>query len=287
MIEVTLPGGFERDGAWRRSVWLRPWCGRDEAFFAEDAAASSPAVPAARTTALLARCLALDPDATPAPPDLVRALNAGDREALLLHLRRLTLGERLSSVLACPECGERMDLDLRIGDLLLPPSGHEGSFHDATVSADGEVFHVRFRLPTGGDLEDAAALARRDAEAAAREVLRRCVDEITTGDGAPVDGLPEAVARQLPRLMAERDPQAELRLDMECPACGATFATIFDTAQYLHQEIVQGSDQLYREVHQLALHYHWSEPEILALSARQRRRYLGLLAETLAERRAR
>ena len=57
MIEVTLPGGFERDGAWRQTVWLRAWSGRDEAFFAEDAAAS----PAARTTALLARCLALAP----------------------------------------------------------------------------------------------------------------------------------------------------------------------------------------------------------------------------------
>ena len=34
------------------------------------------------------------------------------------------------------------------------------------------------------------------------------------------------------------------------------------------------------EVHVLALHYHWSEADILRLSERKRRGYLALLART-------
>lgn len=282
MVEVTLPGGFERDGAWQRTVWLRSWCGHDEAFLAEEAGAL---LPAARTTALLARCLSLD--GGPATPWLARSLTVGDREALLLHLRRITLGDRLACVLTCPGCGEKMDLDLQASDLLLPPYEREGGRHRATLEEDGEVFHVRFRLPNGEDQEIAAPLVLQDETRAERLVLERCVEEVTAEDGSPAGEIPAAVSRRLPQLMAELDPQAELRLEMSCPACGAAFATLFDTAQYLHQEMAQASGQLYREVHLLAYHYHWSEAEILGMTGRQRRRYLVLLEEALTERRKR
>jgi hypothetical protein len=36
-------------------------------------------------------------------------------------------------------------------------------------------------------------------------------------------------------------------------------------------------DRLYQEVHHLALHYHWSEADILRLPRSKRLRYLGLL----------
>lgn len=38
---------------------------------------------------------------------------------------------------------------------------------------------------------------------------------------------------------------------------------------------------LYQEVHLLALHYHWSEADILRLPFPKRRRYLRLLAQHL------
>ncbi|HEX7048849.1 MAG TPA: hypothetical protein VF188_01455 [Longimicrobiales bacterium] len=40
-------------------------------------------------------------------------------------------------------------------------------------------------------------------------------------------------------------------------------------------------DALYREVHHLAFHYHWSEAEILAMTRSKRQRYLSLLAQHL------
>ena len=80
--------------------------------------------------------------------------------------------------------------------------------------------------------------------------------------------------------MAERDPQAETILELVCPECETAFTAPFDAADYLHRELRDHGRAVYREVHQLALAYHWSETEILAMTRQRRRLYLGLLAET-------
>src|SRR5262245_27045023 len=98
---ITLPGGFEHDGQWQRTVWLRPLTGRDEACAAEP---PGPGGQAAAMTALLAQTMSVTEAGGPAGAAVARALTVGDREAALLHLRRITLGDRLSCVLTCPAC---------------------------------------------------------------------------------------------------------------------------------------------------------------------------------------
>jgi hypothetical protein len=210
----------------------------------------------------------------------------GNREALLLHLRRLTLGDRLQCVLSCPEpdCGEKMDLELKVGDLLLSPYPHAQERYETAVAENGTAYQVRFRLPIGADQEAAASLAPSDPQAAADLVLRRCVESvIVKDDGEPIKDWPPAVVRQLSAIMAELDPQAELVLNLTCPVCGHAFSTILDTAAYFFQELASRMKHLYREVHLLAFYYHWSEAEIMGMTARKRHRYLNLLAEALAE----
>jgi hypothetical protein len=281
---IKLPRGLWFDGVCHQEAELRCLVGSDEAFLVEEGGAL---LPAQRTTALLARCLTHLGSLTPVAPDAVRNLTVGDREALLLHLRRLTLGERLQCVLSCPDpaCGGKMDLDLTVGDLLLPPYGHAEALHETTLRDNGTVYRVRFRLPTGGDQEAAASLARSDPQAAADLVLRRCVESvIAEGDaGVPNEDWPPIVARQLPAIMAELDPQAELVLNLSCPVCGLAFSVLFDTATFFFQELADHMRHLFREVHLLAYYYHWSEAEIMGMTASKRRRYLELLAEALAE----
>jgi hypothetical protein len=84
--------------------------------------------------------------------------------------------------------------------------------------------------------------------------------------------------------MSQLDPQAELLLQLVCTRCSRPFAAVFDTAAYLFRELAAHQTALYREVHELAFHYHWSESDILDLTAARRRRYLSLLAEALAPR---
>jgi hypothetical protein len=258
-IEVTLPGGLFVEGERRQDALLRPLTGEDEAFLLEDAEGLSPA---ARTTALLARCLQRLGPLEPIDVEAVRGLTAGDREALLLELRRLSFGERLEVVLACPEpdCGEAMELELRAGDLLLAP------YDDARP--EYETDGVRFRLPAGGDLEAAATAARDGVDAGVRLVLERCV----------LAGEPHA---RIDALMAALDPQADIELELTCPACGHAFTVAFDTGDFLAREVGRDGDALLREIHLLGIHYHWPESELMAMTPRRRRRYLHHLAEAL------
>lgn len=289
---IVLPGGFWLDGVHHREAGLSPLSGEDEAFLLETAGTLTPA---RRTTALLARCLtrlgpfSAAPPASPVPAAAVAALPLGDREALLLHLRRLTLGERLECVLSCSAhgCGERMELDLAVSDLLVPPASQARPWHEETFLDGSTPWRVRFRLPTGEDQELAADLARNreDGDAAAL-LLGRCVasavpegpEGIATGEPSP---LPEALADAVAERMASLDPQAEIVLRLACPTCGHETATVFDAAAWLYQEIAGRATELYREVHLLALHYHWREADILAMTGRKRRLYLGFLAEAL------
>jgi hypothetical protein len=282
---IKLPGGLWLDGMRHEEAVLRPIDGDDEAFLLET---EESLLPAQRTTALLSRCLARLGPLSPVAPETAASLTAGDREALLLNLRRLSLGERLQCVVNCPEphCGERLDLDLRVSDLLLPPYLHTRERYETTIAENGDAYHVRFRLPTGAYQEEAAALVRSDPQAAADLLLRRCVEGVVTEDGRGVEDLPPVIVDRLPAVMAELDPQAELVLNLACPACDDVFSALFDAAAYLFQELDDRTRHIYGEVHLLALYYHWSEAEIMDMTPRKRRLYLDLLAGALTEERS-
>jgi hypothetical protein len=282
-IEVTMPGGMAVGDRWYRTARLRSLSGHDEAFLMEEASALTPA---ARPTELLVRCLERLGPTAPIDARAIQSLAIGDREALLLHLRRLTLGESIAGVLSCPhpECGAKMDLPLTVSELLMPPYPYETPLHEAVVEDQAAQYRVSFRLPNGGDQEAAAPLAITDAAAAADLVLERCVQEVTELEsGRALGWLPQAVKEVLPSKMVELDPQADILLHLTCPECARAFVLPFDTGAYFYQELARQAQDLYREVHLLAFHYHWSEAEILGMTARRRHRYLELLADELDE----
>lgn len=228
----------------------------------EELLASGGPAGAARATEVLARCVQRLGDA-PATPSALRELAVGDREALLLAVFRATFGEHIDLVATCPACEASLDLRVAVGDLLAAGEGEPGERH--TLETDG--VRVTFRLPTGGDLEAVAGEA--DMVAA---LLGRCVLEAS----APFE------ADALGERIADLDPRAEAILDAGCEACGERFAVPLDAGDLLAGEAAARSGGLLREVHRLALGYHWSERDILALSTPRRRRYLALLDEATA-----
>lgn len=275
LVRVTLPGGVLDGDRRHQTALLRPLAGREQELLA---ALPAEVTAAERVTMLLARCLEQLGSKAPHADD-VRSLTVGDREALLLHLRRASESDRIDCVVTCPhrECGEPVDVGLRVSDLLLSSYDDVVAWREESVRVGDHGVPVRFRLPTGADQEAVAALARDDAALAARRLLGRCVEPV--GDGRdPVVGLGEEGVAALAARMADLDPQAELRLRMECPACAAPITTLFDTATFLFAEMGAAGDRLYQEVHALAWYYHWSEADILDLTAGRRRRYLDLIA---------
>jgi hypothetical protein len=259
---ITLPHGL-LDGSRRRTTAeLRLPTGADEAALL--AARDRPR--AEQVTALLARCVERI-DELAVDEDVVRALTVGDREALLLHLRASLFGDRLACVVDCPECGEPMDVDLLVSDLLLPPYDEVGARH--SVELDGGLGEAEVRLVTGADQE---AAARRGGVG---ELIARCVFDVRSVDELPTIALAAGLSNPLSTL----DPQAEITIDAVCPSCDEPVSALVDAAGILFAELTSGDDRLLREVDALARTYHWSEAEILGLDVHRRRRYLELIVE--------
>lgn len=264
-----LPGGLvlEHDRLLREAE-LRPLSGREEEWLVR-----YPAAPVSvAVTRLLSACL-VRIDEMKMTPALVRRLLVGDRDYLVLQLRRLTLGDTFQATLPCPSCAAKMDLEFSADDVPVEGERRSGVFSTVNISFSGRSPRtVRFRLPTG---EDQEAVLGMPLPEAVDTMLNRCL----SNDGAPEFSEEEkaAVIGAMERLA----PRVELELELTCPECGFEFAAPFDTTAFFLREMRLAGNQLLRETHALAFHYHWSEDEILSLRRDRRRAYLNLLRDEL------
>jgi len=271
---ISLPGGWlvgETLTDCRRyhTAVLRPLTGYEEEWLAQHQGLPN----AIRTTRLLDACiLALDDDQP--RPGFARGMLVGDRDFLMLQLRRLTLGDRISAVVECPACRSKMDTDFDAAEITV----ESGSLDTPTFDLElpmGEGCApraVRFRLPAGADQE---AVLGYDAQVAADNLLERCL----------IDGAAVALASEDKSYVAmaieQHAPRVDLELELACPECRHAFVLPFDTTAFFLDEVRITMAQLLREVHWIALYYHWSEAEILSLVRDRRRQYLSLIADVL------
>lgn len=223
--------------------------------------------PAERALALLAAACPELPD------DALGALSLGRREARLWTLYEETFGPGLELATPCPRCGETLEIEVRIEDLEIR-SG-EGAAEEVEIEEAG--LRLRLRPLAGGDFAAAAACA--DTAAARRLLTARSVLAASRG-GVAIDPseLTGGEMEVLSRALAAMDPRAEVLLDLACPGCGHRWQSLLDAADCLWFEIDAAARRLLREVHALARAYGWREAEILAMSARRRRRYLEIIA---------
>ena len=207
------------------------------------------------------------------PQHELAALSIGQRDARLLGVRERAFGPQLSGFAECPECHARLEFDLRTTDINASSAGDQT---DQVQQMRAEGYELSFRLPNSLDL--AAIATCPDVPSARTLLIRRCVSQ-SRREGAPVDpqALPEAVIEALGAQIVARDPQAEVRLDLSCPACGHRWQLMLDVVAFLWGEISAEAKRLLRQVHTLAGFYGWREADILSMSAARRRFYLELL----------
>jgi hypothetical protein len=200
------------------------------------------------------------------------ALSVGRRDRLLIALRERTFGPRLTSLATCDACGESLELSFDCADI----SADAETQTPEELSVEREGYEARFRLPNSGDL---VAVARsNDADSARRRLLERCVTSAAR-EGSEVSPaeLPGAVVEAVEARMADADPQADVRLALDCPACGHKFLAAFDVVAYFWSEINAWAYRLLGEVHSLASAYGWREEDILAMSPWRRHVYLEMV----------
>lgn len=271
-IEVELPGTTVLSQGRLLSARLRRITGRDELYIQESADMASPGLQPADL--LLQRCvvsLRFEPtgEVTDVAP-LIGALTLGDREALLLRMRLLNFGNRLNLVVNCPapDCSEPMDVSLTIAEICCAREAE--AYEDYTLVAESRP--LRFRLPTQADVR-AAALSRGDPAAA---MAWCCLLNSPSG-------LSPAELEALGTELSSRDPQAEVELELSCPECGHGFTAALHADRMLQSELASRRTDFETGVSLMAMHYHWSEREILDLPISRRRRYVSALMDALSD----
>jgi hypothetical protein len=204
-----------------------------------------------------------------ASPESLAALSVGRRDACLLTLRTWTFGSRCDCLALCPDCGEQIQLDFDIANILLKDHPEIDEMFSLTL----ENYNVSFRLPNSLDL---IAIPKDCDRALARQILlKRCLVDIEGGTGM-LEELSESMLTAIEGYMAQLDPQADVRLDLCCPACSYRWLAGFDIVLYFWDEIHSWAGRILKEVHLLASAYGWCEQDILNLSPLRRRLYLEM-----------
>lgn len=280
-ISCSLPGGLvDEAGRIHRQVELAPLRGQDELFLADRSGQERNRL----ASALLSRCVQQIGAIKPVSEATTRNLLVADRQYLLLKLREATFGDQVQATIICPDtdCNHKVDIDFSTEDIPVKESKDKGPLYQMQLPAEADQVIV-FRLPNGGDQEMISPLLQNEVEAAV-SLLGRCVQRIGDKDNPGADGIsqlsPEALMA-IERQMEWLAPAVELTMTGDCPECGTAFAIPFDLTGFFFSELRTNRNLLFREVHFLAFHYHWSEREIMEMSRNKRRKYIEILTEEI------
>ncbi len=284
-----LPGGWvDAQGSVHREVRYAPLTGREEALLADNRQNQ-----AAQVTSILSRCLKQIGTLTPISESHVQNLLVTDRDFLLLKLREANFGTQFQATIPCPwpDCGEKVDIDFSTGDIPVTASQDKGPLYTKTLSPEAAFVEnglthreVRFRLPTGADQELISPRLSENESLALAELLARCIHSIGSmqiESPEQIENLSPLARMEIEREMLRVAPKIELNMDVNCPECARLFTVPFDLQDFFFGEMRTSRDLLFREVHYLAYHYHWSEKEIMEMPKNQRRNYIEILADEI------
>jgi hypothetical protein len=220
-------------------------------------------------------------------------LPLGQRDALALEARARLFGAQLVSLATCPACSEQLELNINVSDIQVNPhesasarllaglfnaseSNADESPLPATLVCEQDGYTLGFRLPDSQDL--ILAETTRSANDAHQFLLNRCFISATSSKSPKrsyrLSQLPETLLAKMEAAMSEADPQANVQLDLSCPACTHNWLAAFDIASFFAKEVQAWAQRILAEVHLLAKNYSWHEADILAMSPTRRRLYL-------------
>lgn len=270
-LTAEIPHGFQAGPVWIKQVKIRELNGYDEQLIDSFQNFFSP-----YKTSLLLERIIMEFSNSPQQLDLhttIRNLSIGDRIALILHLRKIVFGDVLCCTMKCPHCVDALSFKVSIGSLLKPVK----SDPQTTYAFELDGYFLKIRPINGSDLENIAL--NQNTQNSLEKLLRSC---ILSSDPPLPEILNHQFQEQLNTKLSEIDQQADLTLNINCPLCNKPFETSIDVEDFFFQEIASRYNQLEREVHWIALHYHWSENDILSLPSSKRKRYVELINASLS-----
>jgi hypothetical protein len=267
---VQIPNGFPVGDLWVRQAKIKQLDGYDEQMLAE----TSNLPTFLRTNLLLERLVTFDElKGQLSLNDAIRQLTLGDRAILIIQIRAALLGEKIHALLNCPFCKESLSFELSSKSLAPQSIANPVVAYPLKF----ENFLLMVKPVTGAVLE--AIAESSSINYSIEQLARLCIVS-----SKPV--LPEKLSDELLATVSSKlreiDPQADIVLNLVCPVCNRPFQVPFEIEEYFFNEMAGRLGQLEREIHWIALNYHWSEKEILSLPIAKRKRYIELINATVA-----
>jgi hypothetical protein len=207
---------------------------------------------------------------------LVQRLCVADRQFLM---RQLAIRLGLDNVWLtpnCRQCGLAFDVSVTLSALPIKPAG-PGFPYALVRTSQGTL---RMRAPNGDDQESMSDI---DDFAAARLcIVGRCFVQ-RLEDNEQHQSTDEPVV-DISELSEEDFSAIEVALESMCPELTVSARTVCPECRAVQDVPVdpylclwRSHSEIYMDVHVLASAYHWSEPQILALSRFRRKRYLSMV----------
>lgn len=278
-----LPGGFiDNDGTVLSQVVLSPLDGFSERLISE----KGHSTPASLVTSLLSRSICRIGHIEEVSETNVRSLLAGDRLFLLLKLREITFGREIQAVINCSwdDCAKPVDIDFLTDNIPVKKCPQTSLFYKLEISGQAGLENILFRIPNGEDQELIAHIVDENETLAADMLLSRCTHSFGA-DTLPgfehIANLPAQTKQLIEEEIERLSPQVSLNMEAMCPECKRLFTLSFDLQQFILAELHTQLDLLFKEVHYLAFHYHWSEKEILSMTRENRRKYIAVLSDEI------
>jgi hypothetical protein len=205
------------------------------------------------------------------PREELAKLSIGQRDGRLLTLREWMFGQEFIGLAICPGCNSRLEVTFNSVNIKTE-TGYE---QKGPLYLTLDDYEVKFRLPDSNDL--ISLIENKDVTDGGKVLLSRCLLEIRhNSENLSVVQLPAKVADAITECMAQADPQADVQLNLDCPACGHNWSTAFDILSFFWSEIENWARRILRDIHMLASTYGWHEADILAMSAMRRQFYLNM-----------
>jgi len=263
-MEVMLPGGLLINGAVERRARFNQINGIIELALIELDHDDDLSF----VTSLLARVVCSIGDVS-VDEGTVNALCMADRQFLMLRLAAMLEGEQVWLKATCGKCGSPFDVEIKRCDLPVKEAGD--GYPETSVRLSNEMVVV-VRIPTAIDQMSVMHLSETEA---VHRLLSRC---LTKKDGELlqadwVDLLSDKDIERIDDALDRLSPAVCNELLVTCPEC-----RIEQHAVLNHYQLTGlNAGLFFKEVHTIAMHYHWSEEEILGMPRERRSRYLNLI----------
>jgi len=172
----------------------------------------------------------------------IRNLTIGDRDAILLELRKISLGAEMVSKFQCPSCKAMIEIVEDLNEIKTKEveggtkESMEIELTDGYKDKEGKVHKIAVvKYPTGATQEKSAAIMRQNMGRGNTAMLTECVKEIGKINSITGDIIKNLTKRDRDILLtkiSKNAPGPKFTIEVTCYECGHTFETELDLSNF-------------------------------------------------------